>query len=196
MASTDQSVMPRLIKGYAAFEDGVLMLIFASTLGFAVMQILLRNFFDIGLIWLESYLRMQVLWLAMLGAMVATREGEHIRIDLLARFIQGKLIRYFDGAVAVLAWETGCNEGPAGWDWLHYMIQRGSLVDNRSASETLKLCREWAKSGKGKSFLDEAGWVHQTELWIGTYLAYSSWIAGFDRDELLSSWMVNQRLDS
>lgn len=101
-----------------------------------------------------------------------------------------------DGAVAVLDWETGCNEGPAGWDWLHYMIQRGSLVDNRSASETLKLCREWAKSGKGKSFLDEAGWVHQTELWIGTYLAYSSWIAGFDRDELLSSWMVNQRLDS
>ena len=103
MASTDQSVLPRLIKGYAAFEDGVLMLIFASTLGLAVMQILLRNFFDIGLIWLESYLRMQVLWLAMLGAMVATREGEHVRIDLLARFIQGKLIRYFDGAVAVFS---------------------------------------------------------------------------------------------
>lgn len=103
MASTDQSVLPRLIKGYAAFEDGVLMLIFASTLGLAVMQILLRNFFDIGLIWLESYLRMQVLWLAMLGAMVATREGGHIRIDLLARFIQGKLIRYFDGAVAVFS---------------------------------------------------------------------------------------------
>ncbi|HAF38941.1 MAG TPA: TRAP transporter small permease [Gammaproteobacteria bacterium] len=46
---------------------------------------------------------MQVLWLAMLGAMVATREGGHIRIDLLARFIQGKLIRYFDGAVAVFS---------------------------------------------------------------------------------------------
>lgn len=101
-----------------------------------------------------------------------------------------------DGAVAVLDWETGCNEGPAGWDWLHYMIQKGSLVDNRSASETLKLCREWAKSGKGKSFLDEAGWGNQIEPWIGTYLGYSSWIAGFDRDELLSSWMVNQRLDS
>ena len=53
--------MSRLVKGYAALEDGVLMLIFASTLGLAVMQILLRNFFDIGLIWLESYLRMQVL---------------------------------------------------------------------------------------------------------------------------------------
>jgi len=101
-----------------------------------------------------------------------------------------------DGAVAVLDWETGCNEGPAGWDWLHYMIQRGSLVDTRSASETLKLCREWAKSEKGGRFLDEAGWGNQIEPWIGTYLAYSFWIAGFDRDELLSSWMVNQRLDS
>ena len=101
-----------------------------------------------------------------------------------------------DGGVVVLDWETGCNEGPSGWDWLHYMIQRASLVEGGSASEILKLCREWAKSGKGKSFLDEAGWGNQIEPWIGTYLGYSSWIAGFDRDELLSSWMVNQRLDS
>jgi|TARA_B110000305_G_scaffold57116_1_gene63155 TRAP-type C4-dicarboxylate transport system permease small subunit len=103
MSSNRQAIIPRLFKGYAVFEDGVLMLIFASTLALAVMQILLRNFFDIGLIWLESYLRMQVLWLAMLGAMVATREGQHIRIDLLARFIQGRLIRYFDGTVALFS---------------------------------------------------------------------------------------------
>lgn len=103
MTTTRQAVIPRIIQGYATVEDGILMLIFASTLGLAVMQILLRNFFDIGLIWLESYLRMQVLWLAMLGAMVATREGQHIRIDLLARFIQGKLVRYFEGTVAVFS---------------------------------------------------------------------------------------------
>lgn len=101
-----------------------------------------------------------------------------------------------NGSISVFDWEHGINKGPAAWDWLHYLIQRATLVDHLSPSETLEICREWAKSEKGGRFLDEAGWGNQIEPWIGTYLAYSSWIAGFDRDELLSSWMVNQRLDS
>lgn len=94
-----------------------------------------------------------------------------------------------NGRSVVLDWETGTNEGPSGWDWLHYMIQRSSLVDGISAIEILKLCRNWAKSEIGKNFLGEAGWCEKTELWIGTYLAYSAWAMGFDRNELLAAWM-------
>ena len=94
-----------------------------------------------------------------------------------------------DGGVTVLDWETGCNEGPTGWDWLHYMIQRAILVDEISVNEALDSCHTWAETEKGKQFLDSAGWGRNVELWIGSYLAYSSWIAGFDRKELLTAWM-------
>ena len=37
--------------------------------------------------WAESVLKILVLWIALLGAMVATRENQHIKIDLLERFL-------------------------------------------------------------------------------------------------------------
>ena len=60
----------------------------------ALVQILLRNFFDSGLLWAESALRILVLWVAMLGAMVATRESNHIAIDLVTRFLPEHLKKY------------------------------------------------------------------------------------------------------
>ena len=63
----------------------------ASMLILAIMQIVLRNFFDSGFLWAESFLRILVLWVAMLGAMVATREKNHISIDALSRFARGKI---------------------------------------------------------------------------------------------------------
>jgi TRAP-type C4-dicarboxylate transport system permease small subunit len=47
----------------------------------------MRNFFDSGFLWAESFLRILVLWIAMLGAMVATRESNHISIDALTRYL-------------------------------------------------------------------------------------------------------------
>ncbi|MDG2070502.1 MAG: TRAP transporter small permease, partial [Pseudomonadales bacterium] len=63
-----------------------------SMLLIAIMQILLRNFFDGGFLWAESFLRILVLWVAMLGALVATRENNHITIDALTRFLAGRKI--------------------------------------------------------------------------------------------------------
>lgn len=68
-------------------EDGVLVLALATMLGMAIYQIILRNFFDSGLVWAESFVRVLVLWIAMLGAMVATREDRHINIDAISRFL-------------------------------------------------------------------------------------------------------------
>ncbi len=53
----------------------------------ALLQILLRNAFGFGFLWAESVLKILVLWIALLGAMVATREDHHIKIDLLERFL-------------------------------------------------------------------------------------------------------------
>ncbi|MDK1024449.1 MAG: TRAP transporter small permease [Gammaproteobacteria bacterium] len=53
----------------------------------AIIQIVLRNFFDAGIYWAEPFLRMLVLWVALLGAMVATREHNHINIDAASRYL-------------------------------------------------------------------------------------------------------------
>lgn len=68
-------------------ENGFVVLLLTSILLFAMLQIILRNFFDAGLIWNDSLLRILVLWLALAGAIVATREGKQISIDVLSQYI-------------------------------------------------------------------------------------------------------------
>ncbi len=57
--------------------------------GFA--QVILRNFFDTGFLWADPFLRYTVLWLAFIGASLATREDRHINIDVLTRLLTPKL---------------------------------------------------------------------------------------------------------
>ncbi len=76
-----------LIDSLHRLEDTVLISALASMLILAIIQIVLRNFFDSGFLWAESSLRILVLWVAILGAMVATRENNHINIDTLSRYV-------------------------------------------------------------------------------------------------------------
>ena len=78
------------LYGLHRFEDAALMLALLSMLLLAVTQIVLRNVFDSGFLWAESFLRILVLWVAMLGAMVATRENNHINIDAVSRYVPAK----------------------------------------------------------------------------------------------------------
>jgi C4-dicarboxylate transporter DctQ subunit len=50
-------------------------------------QVILRNVFDSGISWADVASRHMVLWVAFLGAMLATRSREHISIDALMRLI-------------------------------------------------------------------------------------------------------------
>ena len=81
------SQLQALLRLIHKLEDGLLVTALISMLLMAVLQICLRNFFDAGIFWAESFLRILVLWVAMLGAMVATRESNHIAIDALSRFL-------------------------------------------------------------------------------------------------------------
>jgi len=73
-------------------EDGLLVAALIAMLLMALVQILMRNLLDSGFLWAESFLRILVLWVAMLGAMVATRERNHIHIDILSRFLAPRMI--------------------------------------------------------------------------------------------------------
>ena len=77
----------RLGRATAAFEDALLVLMLAAMILLAGSQILLRNFWDIGLPWGDPLLRASVLWVGLLGAMAATRDDNHISIDILYRLL-------------------------------------------------------------------------------------------------------------
>jgi TRAP-type C4-dicarboxylate transport system permease small subunit len=75
-------------------------------------QILLRNVFSIGVTWGDGLIRLGVLWLALLGALAASREGRHITMGDPNRWLPRRLqlaagvaADFFAAAVAgVFAW--------------------------------------------------------------------------------------------
>ena len=71
-------------------EDGIMALLLGAMIILAAGQILLRNLFDSGLIWADPVLRLLVLWITLLGAIAASRERRHIRIDLISRFLSAR----------------------------------------------------------------------------------------------------------
>lgn len=53
----------------------------------AVGQIILREVFGTGYIWLDPLIKLMVLWLAMVGSVAACRDDRHIRIDALSHIL-------------------------------------------------------------------------------------------------------------
>ncbi len=53
----------------------------------AFLQIVLRNLFFTGLDWGDQLLRNLVLWIGFIGATLATKEGKHINIDVVSRWL-------------------------------------------------------------------------------------------------------------
>lgn len=97
--------MPRFLnqlkKVLYTVENGILTVLLLVMIGFAVVQIVLRNFLDTGILWGDPLLRLSVLWIALVGAMIASRSDNHIRIDLLTRYLSRKTKRYTRGLVTL-----------------------------------------------------------------------------------------------
>lgn len=111
--------MPRLRRSVAAILDAIerlegalLVVLFAAIVLVSVWQILARNLWGGGLGWGDAFARTAVLWLAVIGALTASRADNHIRIDLLTRFLPprgqawiGRVTSFVTAAVcAVFAW--------------------------------------------------------------------------------------------
>jgi TRAP-type C4-dicarboxylate transport system permease small subunit len=95
-------------------ENLLLAAVLALMIGLAAAQVLMRTVLDSGLPWADEALRILVLWAAMLGAIAASRDNVHLRIDLLSRFLPAAwrrlsavVVDLFAAAVAaILAWQS------------------------------------------------------------------------------------------
>ena len=94
MTRAASNILSKLLHYLHKLEDSVIVILLSSMLGFAVLQIILRNFFHSGIQWSDSFLRILVLWLGLIGAMIASRDGKHINIDLLSKYLPGKLTHF------------------------------------------------------------------------------------------------------
>lgn len=83
----NEGTLHRLLRAAASVEDGILVLLLVMMIALAGTQIFLRNLLETGLEWGDPLLRVTVLWLGLLGAMVATRDDNHITIDIVSRVL-------------------------------------------------------------------------------------------------------------
>ncbi len=71
--------------------EKILVVVFLSTLMLtAFLQIILRNFFATGISWGDVLIRYLVLWVAFIGAALATREGRHINMEVFSRWVSDR----------------------------------------------------------------------------------------------------------
>jgi len=101
-----------LFRALARFEDLLVTLLTAALVLLAGAQIVARLAFNEGSASLDPALRAMVLWIALLGAMIAAREDKHLAIDALSRVLRAgaarvaRVIAYLAAAAAtaLLAW--------------------------------------------------------------------------------------------
>jgi len=86
----NKGFLQRLLHYTNVLEDGLLVFLLVAMIIIATVQILLRNVLDTGFAWGDPLLRILVLWVGLLGAMVATRKDNHISIDILTRYLSAR----------------------------------------------------------------------------------------------------------
>lgn len=104
----------RLGLALERLEDVLLALLLGTMVILAGGQILLRNVFDAGISWVDPFLRMLVLWVSLLGALVASRHNRQISVDLVSRFAAPRWQRWINvliglvtaGITGVIAWHS------------------------------------------------------------------------------------------
>lgn len=89
-----------LARMTARIEDALLASLGLGLLAAAAAQLLFR-LLGTGPVWLDPLMRSATLWLALIGALVATREGRQLQIDVLARRLTGWIGHAARAAVAL-----------------------------------------------------------------------------------------------
>ena len=67
----------------------------------AVLQIFMRNLFDSGILWGDSLVKVLVLWIGLMGAMIASRNSHHISIDILSKFLPEQIKKITNFIISV-----------------------------------------------------------------------------------------------
>ena len=91
MTSKKKSFTQITITALQKIEDSILIGLLLSMICMAVLQIVMRNLFDSGILWGDELIRVLVLWIGLIGAMIASRNNHHISIDVISRYLPDRI---------------------------------------------------------------------------------------------------------
>lgn len=77
------SILRKACSWYEYAEETLLVVFLFAMVGLGAAQIFFRNVVSIGIVWIDPLQRHLVLWVALLGASVATHQDRHITIEVL-----------------------------------------------------------------------------------------------------------------
>jgi TRAP-type C4-dicarboxylate transport system permease small subunit len=118
----------RIDRATRILETWLIVAILGGLIVLGAAQIVLRNFFSIGFAWGDGLTRLAVLWLGLLGALAASRDGRHIAMGAVTRFLPQRL-RVFAGVAA--DWFGAAVSAALAWaSW-------GFVSDSREFGDTL-----------------------------------------------------------
>ena len=114
MRSGLSTLFSRLDRLGQLAENISLVVMLGGMIVLAFGQIVLREVFETGFVWADELIKLMVLWLAMIGAVAASRDDRHIRIDVLSQVLPDSVTRFtrvlvdiFAAVVsAVVAWQA------------------------------------------------------------------------------------------
>jgi len=89
-----EKLLGTIDRSLAAVENSMIVALVTIMVLMAFTQVLLRNFFDSGILWGDIFLRHLVLWVGFIGASLATRDEKHISIDALSRLAAPRFLPY------------------------------------------------------------------------------------------------------
>ena len=109
-------------------EDALLTLLLLGMVTLGSAQIFLREF-DLGsLSWGDEAIRLMVLWIALIAGIAAAREDRHIAIDVLSRFLPGRLNSLVAALVALFTSLVCAVLAYYSWDMVSFALEDGDTL--------------------------------------------------------------------
>lgn len=99
-------------------EDSLLVILLTAMIAIGGWQIVMRNLVGTSLSWADESQRLILLWIALLGAVAASRDRKQLRIDLVSRYLTGVPVRFFEAFADLL---TCVVSGLIGWYSLEFV---------------------------------------------------------------------------
>lgn len=93
----------RVDRWTRAIEGAIFSVCLATMLLFSFLQVILRNLFHHGVLWFDPLVRTLVLWVAFMGAMVATSNARHLHIDVVRRMMSLDTSRRVGRVLSIIA---------------------------------------------------------------------------------------------
>jgi len=86
--------LERMDRFLVSIEKSLVVFALFALIAISFTEVIARNFFKVGFVWIEEFMRVLVLWLAFLGGALCSEYARHMRVDVFLHYARGKWKKY------------------------------------------------------------------------------------------------------